>query len=33
MMKNWKNNWQLKLIALLLAVAFWFYVYRQMQAK
>lgn len=28
-MKNWKNNWQLKLIALLLAIALWFYVYRQ----
>jgi len=28
-MKNWKENWQLKLIAFLLALAMWVYVYRK----
>jgi len=25
--KNWKKNWQLKIISLLLAAALWFYLY------
>jgi hypothetical protein len=29
MLKNWKENWQLKVIALLLALALWFYVYKK----
>jgi len=28
MIKYLKENWQLKIIALLLAIAIWFYVYR-----
>ena len=26
-MKDWKDNWQLRVIAFLLALALWFYLY------
>jgi hypothetical protein len=32
-MVHWKDNWQLKLIALLLAAALWFYIFRQLNFK
>lgn len=27
MLKNWKRNWQLKLISLFLAIALWYYLF------